>query len=108
MGRIVTSVSLQLIFFFALSYAVKAQTIVNMPDVNARPSAPAHSMELNPVIDGEVLNDNLWKTITPIDQLWQTKPNAGFPASEKTEIRVSYTPTTFYLAVVCYDKEPGK
>lgn len=85
-----------------------AQTVVNMPDVDKRPSAPASSLNQVPVIDGEVLNDELWKTIIPIDQLWQTKPNAGFPATEKTEIRIGYTSTTFYLAAICFDAAPDK
>jgi hypothetical protein len=85
-----------------------SQTIVNNPNVNERPTAGATSLTQNPVIDGDVLNEELWKTVTPIDQLIQTKPNAGFPASERTEIRIAYTSTTFYVAVVCYDAEPSK
>jgi hypothetical protein len=79
-----------------------------MPDVRQRPSASATSIDVVPVIDGEILNEELWKQIAPIDELIQTKPNAGFPASEKTEIRIAYTATTFYLAVVCFDSEPGR
>lgn len=97
-----------LFFFLMLIHGVSAQEVINMPDVNRRPTAQAIRLALNPVIDGDVLNEPLWQALAPIDQLWQTKPNAGFPASEKTEIRIGYTATTFYLAVVCYDKEPGK
>ncbi len=38
----------------------------------------------------------------------QMKPDQGLPATEKTEIRVAYSPTVFYLSVVCYDTEPEK
>lgn len=79
-----------------------------MPDVNKRPSAVATQINGAPVLDGDVLGEDLWKQITPIDQMIQTKPNAGFPASEKTEIRIAYTTTTFYLAVVCFDAEPQR
>lgn len=79
-----------------------------MPDISTRPSTPANILEHEPVIDGNIAEDDAWKAITPVSQLWQTKPNAGLPASEKTEIRVGYTSTTFYLAVVCYDKAPDK
>ena len=85
-----------------------AQTIVNMPNVNERPTAAATSLTIDPVVDGEVLTDEVWNKLTPIDQLWQTKPSAGFPASEKTEVRIGYTKTTFYLSVVCFDAEPNK
>ncbi len=85
-----------------------AQTIVNMPNVKERPTAKAATLDKELKIDGDVLNDEQWKEIKPMDQLWQSKPNSGFPASEKTEIRIGLTATTFYLAVVCYDKEPGR
>jgi hypothetical protein len=87
---------------------IGAQDIVNMPDVTKRPTAQSTGLNTDPVIDGDVLQDEVWKAVTPIDQLWQTKPNAGFPASEKTEIRIGYTATTFYLSVVCYDAEPQR
>jgi hypothetical protein len=86
----------------------KGQTIQTMPNVNSRPTAPAHSIDQAPEIDGDILNETLWKTIPAIDQMVQTKPNAGFPASEKTEIRIAYNTTTFYLAVVCFDSQPDK
>jgi len=79
-----------------------------MPNVNKRPSTQAIGIEVNPVIDGEVINDEVWQSVTPIVDLWQTRPNAGQPASEKTEIRIAYTVSTFYLSVVCYDSEPDK
>lgn len=96
---------LLVLFTFQFGFA---QTIVNMPNVNERPTASATSLANDPVIDGEVLTDEVWNKLTPIDQLWQTKPSAGFAASEKTEIRIGYTKTTFYLAVVCFDAEPDK
>jgi Domain of unknown function (DUF5916) len=94
---------------FALSiHAALAQTVVNMPDVKQRPSVQATLLESEMKIDGEVRNDDVWSAIKPIDEMWQGKPNSGFPATEKTEIRIGLTATTFYLAVVCYDKEPDK
>ena len=84
------------------------QTVINTPDVSNRPAMQAFKTDKEPAIDGEVIGDAVWQNFKPVDQLWQTKPNSGFPASEKTEIRIIYTSTTFYLSVVCYDKEPGK
>jgi hypothetical protein len=89
-------------------HSALAQDIVNMPDVNQRPTASAHPIALPPVVDGNVLGEEVWMSLPAIDQLIQTKPNAGFPASEKTEIRIAYTATTFYLSVICYDTEPGR
>ena len=106
--RFASGFYLPLILVFSLCQVVSAQEIVNMPNVSVRPTAPAYSLTQPPVIDGDILNEELWKIIPPIDQLIQTKPNAGFPATEKTEIRIGYTASTFYVAVVCYDAAPDK
>lgn len=73
-----------------------------------RPSTTASVLEADPIIDGNILNEELWQAITPIDQLIQIKPNFGALASEKTEIRVAYTAKMLYVAVVCYDSNPSK
>ena len=88
--------------------ATQAQTLTSNSNVSKRPSAPAYTLAEPPVIDGDVLNDERWKNIPPIDQFTQTKPNVGYPASEKTEVRVGYTATTFYLSVVCFDTKPDQ
>jgi hypothetical protein len=98
----------QFVLVMGVGEIASAQDVVNMPDVTKRPTAQSTGLNTDPVIDGDVLQDEVWKAVTPIDQLWQTKPNAGFPASEKTEIRIGYTRTTFYLSVVCYDAEPQR
>ncbi len=96
-----------LLFVLLISNTI-AQDIVNMPDVNKRPAANATILVQEPVIDGKVIGDEVWEKLVPIDQLIQTKPNAGFPATEKTEVRIGYTATTFYLSVICYDSDPSK
>lgn len=74
---------------------------------NNRPSFNATHLTSDPTIDGNVLGEELWKTITPIDQLIQLRPQFGAPASEKTEIRLAYTKSTLYVAVICYESSPG-
>jgi hypothetical protein len=106
--RPIVRLFLLLLFVIGFHLCSEAQEIRNMPDVSNRPEASASQLSITPVIDGDVLNDDVWHDVVPIDKLWQTKPNAGFPASEKTEIRVGYTATTFYLGVVCYDAEPQR
>jgi len=41
-------------------------------------------------------------------ELWQTTPEEGAPASERTEVAIGFTADTLYVAVVCYDREPGE
>ncbi len=79
-----------------------------MPDVKDRPVANAIQLKSEPVIDGEVINDELWKELPAFDGLKQIRPYAGQPASEKTDIRIGYTETMLYVAVVCYDSQPDK
>ncbi|MCK5700746.1 MAG: carbohydrate binding family 9 domain-containing protein, partial [Cyclobacteriaceae bacterium] len=95
------------IFFPLFGYAQQV-TNVTMPDVKERPSADINSIEAPPTLDGEVINDPVWQMIMPIGDLIQTQPNSGQPASEKTEIRITYDASTFYLSVICYDSEPSK
>jgi len=68
----------------------------------------ANSITDAPVIDGDVINDPVWNSIVPFGNLIQTRPNRGNPSTEKTEIRIAYTTSTFYLSVVCYDSQPDK
>ena len=71
-----------------------------------RPTVKAEKLVTPPVIDGEVLLDEVWTAVSVFGDLVQTQPNYGYPASEKTAIRIAYTDDTFYLSVVCYDKRP--
>ena len=37
----------------------------------------------------------------------QTAPDAGQPASERTEVRVVFTDDTIYFGIICYDRDPA-
>ena len=71
-----------------------------------RPSISAVPVPAPPVIDGEVLGDPVWEPVTPATSFWQTTPDTGQPASERTEIRIAYSTTTPYIGVVCFDRSP--
>jgi hypothetical protein len=75
---------------------------------DTRPNTTARQLTESPVLDGKVLEEAIWQQIPTIGELWQSRPSAGSPGSEKTEIRVAYNSTTFYVSVVCHDSEPGK
>jgi len=81
---------------------------ITMPDTKERPSAAITHIETAPILDGEVLNDPVWQSIATLGELTQTQPSSGRQASEKTEIRITYDATTFYLSVVCYDSKPDR
>lgn len=90
-----------LILFF-YQFIAEAQ---NNPQ-NKRPSFTAIKLAVDPDIDGNVLGDNVWTSVEPITEMVQIKPQFGQPASEKTEIRVAFTTSMLYVAVVCYDSTP--
>ncbi len=83
-----------------------SQTPVLDNDTQIRPTAVAVPIETDPLIDGNILKDEVWQKIKPFGGLLQSQPNYGQMASERTEIRIAYTEHTFYLAVVCYDSDP--
>lgn len=83
-----------------------AQYTTTQVNTSERPVAKASELSTMPVIDGNVMDDPAWETVNPYDEMWQSQPNAGKAASEKTEIRVAYDATTFYVSVICYDANP--
>lgn len=87
-----------------IPFSAAAQDYASSP--NKRPISKAVSISEDPLIDGEVLNDEIWQGIEAFGSLSQMQPNYGQSASEKTEIRIAYTASTFYLSVVCYDSQP--
>ena len=98
-----------LLILFAVLYFSTigfSQTPVLDNDTQIRPTAVAVPIETDPLIDGNILKDEVWQKIKPFGGLLQSQPNYGQMASERTEIRIAYTEHTFYLAVVCYDSDP--
>ena len=85
------------------SVFVSAQVSTNSP----RPSITAIKLDQDPTVDGNVLTDDVWQKVEPITSLKQIRPNFGAAASENTEVRVAYSNSVFYVAVVCYDKDPS-
>lgn len=73
-----------------------------------RPQFEAVVLGNDPEIDGEIINDPIWQNVPAIENLIQLRPNYGQSVSEKTVIRVAYSKSTFYVAVICYDSEPEK
>ena len=59
-----------------------------------------------PVIDG-VLDEPFWALVQPLTGFLQRDPVDGAPASEKTEVRIAYTPTALYFGMTMHDSEPN-
>jgi hypothetical protein len=74
---------------------------------STRPTARATRVEEAPRVDGDVLDDPVWKVVPPLTEFWQTSPDAGDPSSERTEVRIVYTGDTIFFGVVCFDSDPS-
>jgi len=71
------------------------------------PAMQAKPLQLAPVIDGDVLGDAAWNGPVPATGFWQTQPNDGHPATQRTEVFVGFTDTYLYVGVVAFDDDPG-
>lgn len=59
------------------------------------------------VIDGR-LDEAVWAQAEPITGFVQAQPRTGYPASERTVVRVLYDRDYLYIGAMCYDSEPGR
>ncbi len=89
-------------------YAVTVNAQSSMPNAPEYPvpASEAVHTEVAPVLDGMVIGDPAYAQAVPISQFWQTTPQEGQPASERTEVRLVYTDRALYVGVICYDREP--
>jgi hypothetical protein len=60
-----------------------------------------------PVIDG-VLDDGIWATIAPSEDLHQVNPVEYADPSERTEIRLAYDDEALYVSARMWDSEPDR
>lgn len=85
---------------------ISAQGFAQTYELGPRPVARAHALTIEPVIDGNVADDPAWRGVEPITGFKQIQPNAGEPASQRTEVFVGFTATALHIAVIAYDDEP--
>ncbi len=58
-----------------------------------------------PEIDG-MLDDPSWLSAVAVSDFTQTRPNDGEPATERTEVRITYDRDALYVSARMYDSEP--
>jgi len=73
---------------------------------SARPEMQAQRLLSTPTIDGDVLGDEAWRAATPATGFWQTRPNAGAPSTQRTEVFVGFSDTSLYIGVIAFDDDP--
>jgi Domain of unknown function (DUF5916) len=76
-------------------------------DLSGFPQGLAVRVAVPPVLDGRVIDDPAWTGVAPLPgEFTQTTPNAGVPATERTEVRIAFDDETLYFGVICFDREP--
>lgn len=60
-----------------------------------------------PKIDG-VLDEEFWRTITPITDFKQREPREGAEPTERTEARIAYDEEFLYFGLTMFDSEPTR
>ena len=91
------------ILFFLIPFITYSQDDI----LSERPSFNANYLEIAPELDGNILSDDIWKSITSIGAFVQTKPLLGNPSSEETDVRIAFTKDMMFVGVICYDSSPN-
>ncbi len=91
------------ILFFLIPFISYSQDDI----LSERPYFNANYLEIAPELDGNILSDDIWKSITSIGPFIQTKPLLGNPSSEKTDVRIAFTKDMMFVGVICYDSSPN-
>ena len=78
--------------------------------VALRPPAVGAAVRVSagaPHVDGR-LDEPVWATAPVMSEFTQRDPDEGQPASERTEVRVTYTDDAIYVGVRAFDREPDR
>lgn len=85
--------------FFALLAAFALSASAEPPKLEAR------AVQGEIVLDG-ILNEADWQGPAAAG-FTQREPVAGAPSTERTEVRIAYTPATLYIGIRALDSDPG-
>ena len=91
----------------AVVHALAPQTVA--AQATARRSVPAMRLAADErvVLDGR-LDEPFWSRAVPAGDFMQVDPDNGKPATERTEVRITYDADALYMGVTCFDSEPGR
>ncbi|MFC1660235.1 hypothetical protein ACFL3S_02055, partial [Gemmatimonadota bacterium] len=77
------------------------------PEAVPRPVAGATRTAQPLLLDG-VLSEAAWEEAEAISGFIQSMPDAGYPATEETVVRVLYDDRNLYIGALLLDSEPEK
>ena len=77
------------------------------PDSGDRPTIRATRLKSPLTIDGR-LDEAVYTTVNPFDQFIQQEPHQGEPATERTEVWLSFDNVNVYVSVRCWESQPER
>lgn len=77
-------------------------SFIPIAELIAQPEIKAVFTETPPVIDG-IVNEDVWRNASLVNELFQREPKAGAPVSEKTEFFFLYDHNNIYIGIHCFD-----
>jgi hypothetical protein len=66
----------------------------------------AFKLQFAPVVDGRVSGDPGWNGVIPASGFWQVQPDAGQPATQKTEVFIGFLEDALYIGMIAHDDNP--
>jgi hypothetical protein len=80
---------------------------VQMRDADGRVTIRATRVEQAPRVDG-ILDEELYRTLTPVTGFIQQDPDEGQLATEPTLVWILFDATTIYVSARCRDSQPNR
>ncbi len=78
-------------------------------DVEAAPRPEAHAVRTaNPILVDGILDEPVWLQAQILGDFVQSRPEAGMPATYRTEARIVFDENNLYIGVKLWDPEPGR
>jgi uncharacterized protein DUF5916/cellulose/xylan binding protein with CBM9 domain len=87
-----------------VAFSQEARIPVNYETARLSKIATAVRTTEKITIDGK-LEEPAWQLAIPVTELIETRPTAGAPARERTEVRFLYDDENLYVAASCYDSD---
>ena len=85
--------------------AAVADSFARAARARPRPVARAQRITTPPLLDGR-LDEEMWRSGTPVSDFVQRELNEGVPASERTEVRLATDGVYLYVGARMFDREP--
>ena len=107
MPRVVSSATVLVLLAASVAPAQRVATDSTNGAPRSAPVAKAQTITTPPVINGR-LDDEVWRSATPITEFVQRELQEGAPVTERTEVRMLTDGEALYVGAWLYDRDPSR